>query len=101
MFQLLICLFVLLLYVPSQQLWPWWDSQFTSPYFFLGKLEQAVYMISFKPIFSNNNGIINVLPGGILPALNSYKNINRINSSHVCVIVWQTYTLYFIVYRTD
>ena len=23
------CLFVLLLYIPSQQLWSWWDSQFT------------------------------------------------------------------------
>ena len=23
-----ICLFVLMLYVPSQQLWSWWDGQF-------------------------------------------------------------------------
>ena len=36
------CLFVLLLYVPSQQLWSWRDGQFTLPHFFLGKLEQAV-----------------------------------------------------------
>ena len=35
-------LFVLLLYVPSQQLWSWQDGQFTLPHFFLGKLEQAV-----------------------------------------------------------
>ena len=35
------CLSVLLLYVPSQQLWSWRDSQFTKPHFFLGKLEQA------------------------------------------------------------
>ena len=26
---LIVCLFVLLLYVPSQQLWSWRDSQFT------------------------------------------------------------------------
>ena len=36
------CLFVMLLYVPSQQLWSWRDSQFTEPHFFLGRLEQAV-----------------------------------------------------------
>ena len=35
-------LFVLLRYVPSQQLWSWQDGQFTLPHFFLGKLEQAV-----------------------------------------------------------
>ena len=35
-------LFVLLLYVPSQQLWSWRDGQFTQPHFFLGRLEQAV-----------------------------------------------------------
>ena len=34
--------FVLLLYVPSQQLWSWPDGQFTSPHLFLSKLEQAV-----------------------------------------------------------
>ena len=35
-------LFVLLLYVPSQQLWSLRDGQFTQPHFFLGRLEQAV-----------------------------------------------------------
>ena len=35
-------LFVLLLYVPSQQLWSLRDGQFTKPHFFLGRLEQAV-----------------------------------------------------------
>ena len=34
-----IVLFVLLLYVPSQQLWSWRDVQFTLPHFYLGKLE--------------------------------------------------------------
>ena len=38
---LFVC-FVLLLYVPSQQLWSWWDGQFTYPHFFQGKLEQAL-----------------------------------------------------------
>ena len=33
---------VLLLYVPSQQLWSLRDGQFTYPHFFLGRLEQAV-----------------------------------------------------------
>ena len=37
-----VSLIVLLLYVPSQQLWSWQDCQFTLPHFFLGKLEQAV-----------------------------------------------------------
>ena len=37
-----VCLFVLLLYVPSQQLWSLGDGQFTQPHFFLGRLEQAV-----------------------------------------------------------
>ena len=37
-----VCLFVLLLYIPSQQLWSWRDGQFTKPHFNLGKLEQAV-----------------------------------------------------------
>ena len=31
---LFVCLFVLLLYVPSRQLWSWWDGQFTLPHFF-------------------------------------------------------------------
>ena len=35
-------LFVLLLYVPSQQLWSLRDGQFTYTHFFLGRLEQAV-----------------------------------------------------------
>ena len=39
--ELFVC-FVLLLYVPSQQLLSWRDCQFAIPYFFLGKLEQAV-----------------------------------------------------------
>ena len=37
-----VCLFVLLLNVPSQQLWSLRDGQFTEPHFFLGRLEQAV-----------------------------------------------------------
>ena len=37
------CLFVVLLYVPSQQLWSLRDGQFTLPHFFLGRLGQAVY----------------------------------------------------------
>ena len=37
-----VCLFVLLLYVPSQQLWSLRDGQFTYTHFFLGRLEQAV-----------------------------------------------------------
>ena len=38
----IVCLFVLFLYVPTQQLWSWRDGQFTKPPFFLDKLEQAV-----------------------------------------------------------
>ena len=34
-------LFVLVLYVPSQQLWSLRDGQFTLPHFFLGRIEQA------------------------------------------------------------
>ena len=34
---LFVCLFVLLLYVPSQQLWSWRDCQFTLPHFFPGQ----------------------------------------------------------------
>ena len=33
----LVCLFVLLLYVPSQQLSSWRDGQFTLPHFFPGQ----------------------------------------------------------------
>ena len=36
---------VLLLYVPSQQLWSWRGGQLTLSHFFLGKLEQAVMHI--------------------------------------------------------
>ena len=32
-----VCLFVLLLYVQSQQLWSWRDRQFTLPHFFPGQ----------------------------------------------------------------
>ena len=39
---MLFCLFVLLLYGLSQQLWSWQDGQVTKPHFFLGKLKQAV-----------------------------------------------------------
>ena len=39
--RLFVCLFVCLLYVPSQQLWSLRDGQFTKPHFFLGRLEQA------------------------------------------------------------
>ena len=52
------CLFVcLLLYVPSQQLWSWWDSQFTLPHFFLGKLEQVVnqYFVYILSLVTDNN----------------------------------------------
>ena len=38
-----VCLLILLLYVPSQQLWSWRDGQFNLPYFFLGRLMKAVY----------------------------------------------------------
>ena len=44
-------LFVLLLYIQSQQLWSWRDGQFTQPHFFLDKLEQAVNLY-FVHIFS-------------------------------------------------
>ena len=52
-----VCLFVLLLYAPSQQLWPWRDSQFTLPHFFLGKLEQAVnqYFVHIISLVTDNN----------------------------------------------
>ena len=52
-----VCLFVLLLYVPSQQLWSWRDGQFTYPHFFLGKLEQAVnqYFVHILSLVTDNN----------------------------------------------
>ena len=52
-----VCLFVLLLYVPSQQLWSWRDGQFTYPNFFLGKLEQAVnqYFVHILSLVTDNN----------------------------------------------
>ena len=53
-------LFVLLLYVPSQQLWSWCDGQFTLvtlPHFFMGKLEQAVnqYFMHILSLLTDNN----------------------------------------------
>ena len=53
----IVCLFVLLLYVPSQQLWSWRDGQFTLPHFFLGKLEQAVnqYFMHILLLVTDNN----------------------------------------------
>ena len=52
----LFVLFVLLLYVPSQQLWSWRDGQFTYPHFFLGKLEQAVnqYFVHILSFVTDN-----------------------------------------------
>ena len=49
--------FVLLLYVPSQQLWSLRDGQFTLPHFFLGKLEQAVnqYFVHILSLVTDNN----------------------------------------------
>ena len=54
---LLFVLFILLLYVPSQQLWSWRDVQFTYPHFFLGKLEQAVnqYFVHILSLVTDNN----------------------------------------------
>ena len=53
---LLVCLFVFLLYVPSEQLWSWRDGQFT-PHFFLDKLEQAVnqYFVHILSLVTDNN----------------------------------------------
>ena len=53
----LFVLFVLLLYVPSQQLWSLRDGQFTLPHFFLGKLEQAVnqYFVHILSLVTDNN----------------------------------------------
>ena len=50
-------LFVLLLYVPSQQLWSLRDGQFTYPHIFLGKLEQAVnqYFVHILSLVTDNN----------------------------------------------
>ena len=52
-----VCLFALLLYVPSQQLWSWRDGQFTQWHFFLGKLEQAVneYFVHILSLVTDNN----------------------------------------------
>ena len=52
-----VSLFVLLLSVPSQQLWSWRDGQFTLPHFFLGKLEQAVnqYFVHILSLVTDNN----------------------------------------------
>ena len=51
------CLFILLLYVQSQQLWSWQDGQFTELHFFLGKLEQAVnqYFVHILRLVTDNN----------------------------------------------
>ena len=60
------CLFVLLLYFPSQQLWSWWDGQFTLPHFFLGKLEQAVnqYFVQILLLVTDNLSSMNQRKGG-------------------------------------
>ena len=52
-----ITLFVLVLYVPSQQLWSWRDGQFTKQHFFLGKLEQAVnqYFVHILSLVTDNS----------------------------------------------
>ena len=47
LFVCFVCLFVLLLYVPSQQLWSWLDGQFTQSHFFPGKLEQIVSILYY------------------------------------------------------
>ena len=54
---LYVCLFVLLLYVSSQQLWSWRDGQFTWPHFFLGKLEQAInqYFVNLLSLVTDNS----------------------------------------------
>ena len=44
------CLFVLLLYVSSQQLWSWRDSQFTKPHFFPGQA-----WTSSQPVLRTHN----------------------------------------------
>ena len=53
----IVCLFDLLLYVPSQQLWSWRDNKFTQLHFFLGKLEQAVnqYFVHILSLITDNN----------------------------------------------
>ena len=54
---LLVFFFLLLLfYVPSQQLWSWWDGQFTLSHFCLGKLEQAVnqYFLHILSLVTDN-----------------------------------------------
>ena len=42
---------------PSQQLWSLWDSQFTKPHFFLGKLEQVVnqYFVHILSLVTDKN----------------------------------------------
>ena len=51
------CLFDLLLYVPSQQLWSWRDGQLPNHTFFLVKLEQAVnqYLVHILLLVTDNN----------------------------------------------
>ena len=50
-------LFVLLRYVPSQQLWSWRDGQLHNHTFFLGKLEQALnqYFVHILSLLADNN----------------------------------------------
>ena len=50
------CFFVLLLYVPSNQLWSWRDGP-PNHTFFLGKLEQAVnqYFMHILSLVTDNN----------------------------------------------
>ena len=56
-FTVSVCLFVLLLYVPNQQLWSLRDGQFTLPHFFLEELEQAVnqYFVHILSLVTDNN----------------------------------------------
>ena len=72
--------FVLLLYVPSQQLWSWRDGQFTLPHFFLGKLEQAVnqyFVHIFLSVTDNNPSWMNQRKKGIISCSISTKVWDR------------------------
>ena len=53
--------FILLLYVPSKQLWSWRDGQFTLPHFFPGKLEQAVnqYFLHILSLVTDKQSFLN------------------------------------------
>ena len=52
---LFVCLFCC--FTSRQQLWSWRDGQLTIPYFFLGKLEQAVnhYFVHILSFVTDNN----------------------------------------------